>query len=114
MSGVLGQPLPSWAPELKPCGTPAAYKRHLRRGEPVDESCRQAMARDWQDRVAVGLVRRSRGRVHLASGPGKCYCRDVAVTDDPEQVTCQHCLAGYRSRPRVRAATQAGEQSRAA
>ena len=27
---------------LKPCGTPAAYKRHYTRGEPVDEACRQA------------------------------------------------------------------------
>ena len=27
---------------LQPCGTLAAYKRHQRRGEPVDEACRLA------------------------------------------------------------------------
>lgn len=27
---------------LKPCGTDAAYERHKRRGEPVDEACREA------------------------------------------------------------------------
>ncbi|MEV0176858.1 WhiB family transcriptional regulator [Streptomyces sp. NPDC050803] len=29
-----------------PCGTRAAYQRHLRRGEPVCEACRSANARD--------------------------------------------------------------------
>ncbi|MFG1671032.1 WhiB family transcriptional regulator [Streptomyces sp. Y7] len=29
-----------------PCGTRAAYQRHLRRGEPVDEACRAANARE--------------------------------------------------------------------
>ena len=27
---------------LKPCGTPAAYKRHKRRGEPACDPCRDA------------------------------------------------------------------------
>lgn len=27
---------------LKPCGTDGAYKRHIARGEPVDEACRLA------------------------------------------------------------------------
>lgn len=27
-----------------PCGTSSAYRRHLRRDEPVDEACRQAAA----------------------------------------------------------------------
>ena len=31
--------------EVKPCGTDAAYRRHLRLGEPVDEACRQAEVR---------------------------------------------------------------------
>ena len=31
---------------LRPCGTPAAYRRHLRRGEPVDEKCRAWHAQD--------------------------------------------------------------------
>lgn len=31
--------------DLKPCGTTAAYRRHLRRNEPIDEACRQANLR---------------------------------------------------------------------
>lgn len=33
----------------KPCGTNAAYRRHLRHGEPACESCRQANARRTTD-----------------------------------------------------------------
>ena len=102
MSGVPGMPLPAWAPELKPCGTPAAYRRHLRRGERVDEACRQAKNRDYQDRAP--RIRRSRAAVHL-DGPGRCYRRDVIVTGDPERVTCRACLDGYSRLPgRSRAA----------
>jgi hypothetical protein len=39
--------------DLKPCGTMAAYTRHRRHGEKPCESCRQAAARDWQDRRAA-------------------------------------------------------------
>jgi len=28
--------------ELRPCGTWAAYRRHLRRCEPIDDACRKA------------------------------------------------------------------------
>lgn len=27
---------------VAPCGTPAAYTRHVKRGEPIDDACRQA------------------------------------------------------------------------
>jgi hypothetical protein len=30
----------------EPCGTPAAYKRHKRNGEPVDAACREAYNAD--------------------------------------------------------------------
>ncbi|WP_405997964.1 WhiB family transcriptional regulator [Streptomyces sp. NBC_00829] len=33
------------ARELAPCGTRAAYQRHLRRREPVDDACRAANSR---------------------------------------------------------------------
>lgn len=29
---------------LKPCGTVAAYKRHQRKGEPIDDACAAAWA----------------------------------------------------------------------
>lgn len=35
--------------DLRPCGTPAALRRHERRGEPIDETCRKAEARYRQD-----------------------------------------------------------------
>lgn len=38
-----------WA-DVKPCGTFAAYRRHLRHGEQPCESCRQASVRVSQDR----------------------------------------------------------------
>ena len=38
---------------VAPCGTPAAYHRHIRRGEPVDESCRQAMRAEARTRQAA-------------------------------------------------------------
>ncbi|MEC3995065.1 WhiB family transcriptional regulator [Actinacidiphila sp. DG2A-62] len=28
--------------QVKPCGTQAAYDRHIKRGEPVDDECREA------------------------------------------------------------------------
>ena len=39
--------------ELKPCGTAAAYRRHVRRGEPVDAACAQAARDQKNDRVAA-------------------------------------------------------------
>lgn len=30
------------ARQLKPCGTASAYIRHYRRGEPIDDACREA------------------------------------------------------------------------
>ena len=31
-------------PVTAPCGTQAAYKRHQRNGEPIDDACREAWA----------------------------------------------------------------------
>jgi hypothetical protein len=42
--------------KLKPCGTIAAYRRHLRNGEPSCDVCRKAWADYcralWQGRIA--------------------------------------------------------------
>ncbi|GAA3155448.1 WhiB family transcriptional regulator [Streptomyces rectiviolaceus] len=35
-------PRPAKPRTLAPCGTPAAYDRHMRRGEPIDDACRVA------------------------------------------------------------------------
>lgn len=37
--------------ELKPCGTWAAYNRHRRKGEPIDDACAQAARDQKNDRV---------------------------------------------------------------
>lgn len=37
--------LPAGSPVMQPCGTPAAYRRHLVRGEPVDVACESAYLR---------------------------------------------------------------------
>lgn len=47
------QPTPRWnGRELAPCGTRAAYRRHLRRGEVPCRACVAAEARARQDRHA--------------------------------------------------------------
>lgn len=52
-SGLYGQPLVDAINELaerkvplRPCGTDAAYRRHLKRGERACGACREAHARD--------------------------------------------------------------------
>lgn len=37
---------------VAPCGTDAAYRRHLRKGEPVDALCQGTHARRWAERKA--------------------------------------------------------------
>lgn len=39
------------ARELMPCGTPAAYRRHLRKGESACELCLAAVAQQKMDRL---------------------------------------------------------------
>ena len=34
-------PKPPRKVALKPCGTPAAYRRHIKNGEPIDPLCRE-------------------------------------------------------------------------
>jgi hypothetical protein len=54
MAGVKGQ---RWGGDIvKPCGTPAAYRRHQRHGEKPCERCRRAEAL----RVAIRKKRRER------------------------------------------------------
>lgn len=50
----------------RPCGTTAAYKRHIRRGEKPCEECRQAEKRrhaDWPGRDAYNEARRQQRQV---------------------------------------------------
>lgn len=73
MSGV---PRGDWA-ALKPCGTTAAYRRHLRHGERPCEHCRQAEARLHQERWRGGYDQVRRDRYATARAAGK-NSRDAA------------------------------------
>jgi hypothetical protein len=56
-----------------PCGTRAAYQRHLRRREPVDEACRAANA------LGVGRYRRT-GSTRARTDDTRARDRGAAVT----------------------------------
>lgn len=65
MSGV---PRGDWA-ALRPCGTTAAYRRHLRHGERPCPSCAAAVRRAWADRApAANAERRDRYRQAREAG----------------------------------------------
>jgi hypothetical protein len=38
---------PPGRPVTAPCGSASAYKRHVRKGEPIDDACREAW-NEWQ------------------------------------------------------------------
>lgn len=64
---------------LKPCGTPAAYRRHLRNGEDPCDACRAAVR--LAKREGKSNERKEQAAVRLAAVP------DVEVTDpDPLDV----------------------------
>ncbi len=94
MAGVPGMRdgLPSWAPELRPCGTPAAWRRHWRHGEPLCDWCRETYNEHHRRYRRV----RGRTRTHLADGDGTACRRwdhlTPHATADPGQVTCRYCL----------------------
>jgi hypothetical protein len=54
------EPLPLAAPGrpvTEPCGTHAAYARHVRRGEPVDRACKRAQKTYRAERYQAGKER---------------------------------------------------------
>jgi DNA-binding NarL/FixJ family response regulator len=48
--------------QLKPCGSPAAYRRHIRHGEPACDACLKAHAAAIYDRPKTPKVRNLRPR----------------------------------------------------
>lgn len=40
-------------PVVAECGTVSAYKRHVRRGEPIDDACRAAWNLEQRERYAA-------------------------------------------------------------
>jgi hypothetical protein len=61
---------------LAPCGTRAAYDRHFRRGEPVDEACRLAAREYYRKNYANPAVRQKRCEDSNAYGRALARLRD--------------------------------------
>jgi hypothetical protein len=100
VSGVAGMPLPGGHPDLQPCGTLAAYRRHLRdglRGTQIDRACRQAVARDWEDRAVAGYKRPRRRRQRSGHRTPREVCERCGEFQ-PHYCTVYRRRAGERSR----------------
>jgi hypothetical protein len=83
-------PRPDW--QLRPHGTPAAIRRHIRRKTPLCDSCRQGSKRISAEKWAATATY----VVHADSGDGTARCaahgaREVAAPG--QDVTCKRCKA---------------------
>lgn len=54
---------------LTPCGTPAAYRRHLRNGESACESCKAAVAKQKMERLDGDRETRKVSSLIVADAP---------------------------------------------
>jgi len=70
---------------LMPCGTPAAWKRHKRRREPIDDACRNALRADSRDRAR-------RHRAQAPTGTCKSCRRDRPIE---RHGWCNSCLTRW-------------------
>jgi len=71
--------------DLKPCGTQAAYARHVRNGEPTDEACREA------NRVEGARYRESR-RTELNTYHQQWYAQADLPTRFRRRIAKDHHL----------------------
>ena len=78
--------------ELQPCGTRAAYKRHLRRGEEPCRECREAARRADRGRKR----NRAQPRELQPCGTYAAYMRHLRRGEEP----CGACRKARRSRDR--------------
>ena len=78
---------------IPPCGTYPAYTRHLRRGEPTDEACRQANVRRQAARQSTNFTHGYSGYQNY-----KCRCE-----------TCRAANAAAVTRMRAQRAAQLAE-----
>lgn len=72
---------------MAPCGTYSAYRRHLRRGEPVDEACRQAQKdRDKGRRKKDGQRRFELRRLIASPDSGGERLIQMVAVNSPQEV----------------------------
>lgn len=70
---------------LEPCGTPAAFKRHVRRGEPRDQACKDAHAAE--ERRRVDALRAAEAKTRLLRGSHREFQRLQAAGEPvPDRV----------------------------
>lgn len=86
--------------ELKPCGTPAAYDRHLEHGETPCDDCRTANTRRKRDRCKPTPELRK----PIAHGTPKGYKQHRYRGEQ----ACDACIAASRDYQRTKAATTKG------
>ncbi|MFI2620430.1 WhiB family transcriptional regulator [Streptomyces sp. NPDC018584] len=85
------KPRPAKPRALLPCGTPAAYDRHVRRGEPIDQACREGRRARWRSPRQASVAVTERPECGTRSGHQwhtahneipcqPCAAADLAVT----------------------------------
>lgn len=77
--------------ELKPCGTPAAYRRHIKRGEEPCEPCRAA---NTQRKKAGAVTGRTGRRKPIAHGTRAGYRQHRYRGEE----ACPACMEAERLR----------------
>lgn len=93
--------------ELQPCGTPAAYRRHLRRGEPACRACLDAEAERQRPEGAPPRAKPRHGTASMYNAGCRCVdCTQARrVTQEAWRVRAAslprdqvpHGLNGYRN-----------------
>jgi hypothetical protein len=76
---------------LQPCGTMAAYKRHKKRGEPVDDACRVASRQNYQARYR-----------ETKCGKPAYYLRTRKEPEPPRTVECPVCGESFETENALR------------
>lgn len=74
---------------LAPCGTDAAYQRHYRRGEPIDDACREA------HNAKNGPLRRA-ARASEGTPCTSCPGMRKPYTGLPSKDWCQNCYDRWK------------------
>jgi len=68
---------------LQPCGTDAAYQRHVKLGQPIDDACRDAHNADQKDRRARSRSSSSHRGAWTAEQSSAAYTVALATVGSP-------------------------------
>ncbi|MFJ5638698.1 WhiB family transcriptional regulator [Streptomyces sp. NPDC093223] len=95
---------------VAPCGTRAAYQRHLRNGEPIDDKCRDANSaskRHWTatGTTQVGISQPAPSRPLTPCGSYAAYRRHIRK-GEPVDAACRAANTARSARYRAASSTQ--------